>query len=632
MAIYGSVALAAILVYVNSLATGFSGDDQAVIVQDTRIRDGLVWRIISENYWPANWADVDLVWRPLVSLSFAANWAVRPEALGFRVINLALHVLVSLWVVRLGRAWFGSLGIGWFAGLLFAVHAAHTEALNVVVGRADLAATLFVLLSLSAFSREGGEREASGRPAVWGTLCFAAALLCKESAVMLLPAVLAMDVWRARAVESSRRPPWFRQRCLTCYLPLTVVLVLYLGARYAALGALARDPQRISVADNVLAHPQTGLQAGDSATLARWGTPLALLGRALKLMVWPAPLCHDYSYAGFDMVRRGTDARLLLGIGWIAILATVAAVSWRRRGQLVWPIAFYLITYSLVSNTAVLIGTIFGERLLYLPSVGACLALACLGVGLLGRFGRPSARRGTLAAGTLLALLPAAHGYLTVARNAQWRSLETLAAADLGMHPRSVRLLSFMARVELGRGNLDQALTLCQRAIEILPDYPIPHRTAGLVHYQRGDDVQAILSFQKAFAEGGANDETAVCAAAEVLARRVEFAQAIQLLEGRVKQYPMWLRARTRLARYRLMAAAPELHDPARAMAEASQLLADLPHDGELIDTYTAAMAMIGRVSEALAFLEAEFAILPPNDPYRDALQRRLDELRGLTR
>ncbi len=52
------------------------------------------------------------------------------------------------------------------------------------------------------------------------------------------------------------------------------------------------------------------------------------------------------------------------------LLAALAVVLWRRRLAFFW-LMLALLTYGVVSNIPFPIGTIFGERLLYLPSVGS---------------------------------------------------------------------------------------------------------------------------------------------------------------------------------------------------------------------------------------------------------------------
>ena len=139
------------------------------------------------------------------------------------------------------------------------------------------------------------------------------------------------------------------------------------------LGSIFRERTAITARDNILAHPEIDLKPGESQRLARWGTPVAVFGKAMGLAVWPVALCHDYSYAAITTVKRLDEPRLLGGVAWLTgILGAILFLS-RASPRLVIPIALMLITYSVVSNVPILTGTIFAERLLYLPSVGICM-------------------------------------------------------------------------------------------------------------------------------------------------------------------------------------------------------------------------------------------------------------------
>ena len=117
------------------------------------------------------------LYRPLVTLSYALDKAVTGKPAGFHVTNVLWHLAVVAMLVALLR----QLDVpapGWtLAGAVafFAWHPLTTESVAWVAGRAELMAAFFVLASLRATRRD--------RPAV-AALAYAAALLCKESAVM----------------------------------------------------------------------------------------------------------------------------------------------------------------------------------------------------------------------------------------------------------------------------------------------------------------------------------------------------------------------------------------------------------------------------------------------------------------
>ena len=127
------------------------------------------------------------LYRPLVTLSFVLDKAVWGKPAGFHVTNVLWHLAVVAMVVLLLR----QLGTPPTSTLLVAAawlawHPLTTEAVAWVAGRAELLAAFFGLASLVAFRRD--------RPVLAG-MAFAAALLCKESAIMT-PALAALLAWR----------------------------------------------------------------------------------------------------------------------------------------------------------------------------------------------------------------------------------------------------------------------------------------------------------------------------------------------------------------------------------------------------------------------------------------------------
>src|SRR5207237_3530695 len=93
-------------------------------------------------YWPPNLGGH--MYTPLLIAVFPLYWLLRSTA-WFHAVNLAWHAAASLAVAALARRWTDWTG-ALVAGLLFAVHPVHAEAVANVVGRAELMAALFTLV------------------------------------------------------------------------------------------------------------------------------------------------------------------------------------------------------------------------------------------------------------------------------------------------------------------------------------------------------------------------------------------------------------------------------------------------------------------------------------------------------
>jgi tetratricopeptide (TPR) repeat protein len=155
-------------------------------------------------------------------------------------------------------------------------------------------------------------------------------------------------------------------------------------------------------------------------------------------------------------------------------------------------VGFALATVSVVSNALIPIGTILGERLLYLPSLGFCLALAALLAGAAARWSRtPVAAARALAAA--VAVLVALHAARGIDRVLDWRTENGLYLHDLAINPGSFKIQSNAgaALAELGRH--EEALRCFRAAIAIAPDFPAPWRgsVVSLIALSRFDEAAA---------------------------------------------------------------------------------------------------------------------------------------------
>ncbi len=630
----GVVLLAAgFAVYGNALRNDFILDDRVLILGDARVHRPELRTIFGREYWPAG--DGNRVYRPLTLLSLAGNWALSHEPWTFRLSNLLVHVAAAYALFLLARELTGATWPALAAALLFVVHPVHTTPLNQVIDRADLAAAAGALWATWLYARDGGERPARWWRPVLGASLFAAALLFKESALPL-PGILVV-------YELSRPARWssWRGRAVRWGLAVGAVLVAYLALRISVLGGMGRPAEAISLLDNIIAHPEHGLGAGDSAALARWGTPLAVFGRAAALLFWPWPLSWDYSYAAIDNVRRWSDARLWIGALALATYLLTMAVSWRRRRVAFFGVGFALATYAVVSNTFMIIGAAFAERYLYLPSAGFCLAL---GAGLRGGGSRGFVR----GRGGLAVLLVLAGSVWTVVRNRDFVSNVVLNARDVQTQPRSARLWTAFAADALNAGDYRAALERVGHATAITSADLRAWRVAARAHWSLGDDAAALQAVERASAVAGLTDLAVVVIAGDIYSRRAEYGRAIGILESYVRGEVVGsagtpepdadVRAArdllpdapaiyNNLAWYLLTATPVELRDPARALGYAARALELDPNAGDVLDTYVSALLSLGRRADARRMLEERLPRLSRDDPQRAGLERRLREL-----
>ena len=616
-------------VYANSLANDFVIDDKIVIGGDERVRDGHWWDLLSGEYQLRSAGSG--LYRPLTTLSFAANWAVSREAWAFRLPNLLLHVGVAWLLFLLVRAWTGSFPAAIVAAILFVTHPIHTAPLNAVVDRAELGAAFFGLLAVLLWQRDGLEPQKQ----TWATpfpaaISFTAAVMFKENALTLAAVVVLLDV-AGRASQRGAYPGgYWKRRALRCYGPLLLVAVACLAARWAVLGTIAKPPGHIALIDNPIAHPEHDLGPDDSLFLVRWGTPLAVFGKAAGLLVWPRPLSWDYSYDSIPTVRRWSDWRLAAGTAWLLSALLALLFSYRRKRLVFIAVGFALVTYSMVSNTVVVINSLFAERYLYLPSAGVCMLVGVLaGRAIQAIRERVDAGR-RLTAGCLLLVVTTMTGWYawsTVERNRDWRSDRTLNAADLQTNPRSSRLWCAVATDALNAKDFGTAAHFAERSIEICPQYADPWKIAGLAYWQGGELERAAGLIEGFFERSSGADENAVVAAAAIAKARGDYRRAISLLDRLVTLSPRAATPRNNLAWYLLSAEPADLRDAEAALRHAQEAIRLAPGQGDFVDTYIAALLALNHRDDAIRELQRLLPGLRADDPYRVELGRKLADL-----
>src|SRR2546426_12806162 len=232
--VYLAVAACAVIVYLGALWNEFVWDDQVIILGNPLVQTwaGLATAFASP-YWPPFVGGY--LYRPLTLLTYVLDWHIGGAA-WFHAVNLLWHAGVSALVAVLARRWAGDAA-ALVAGMLFAVHPVHVEAVANVVGRAERMAGAFTLLAVD------GAVEAD-RP-VWSAVCWALGLLSKEVAVVA-PALVVAG-WGllggggegGAGGESLRRPP--RRRMVTYAVCWLLAGLVCLTGREVVLHPYARS-------------------------------------------------------------------------------------------------------------------------------------------------------------------------------------------------------------------------------------------------------------------------------------------------------------------------------------------------------------------------------------------------------
>ena len=501
-----ALVLLAGLRYATALDGGFVLDDhRAILGNSCVVQHPGPACAFSRDFWGRPAREVGRSYRPLAVLTLALDWAVgggKPFA--FHLSNVLFHVGATLAVLafflalqkKRERVEIPTLA----AAALFATFGAHTDAVAGIVGRADVLATGLTAGALALHLRGRTMLSLAGA----ALLCLAA-MLCHEVAVLAPALVVLCDAVLGRLARGELK------RRLPAYLVLAAVTAGYLALRAVVLGRLVGPPP-----------PALNNPAVEADLLGRILFALASVGRGAGVLFFPLHLSAEYGYAEITVPRSAADGHVLAGV--VTVMALCAGVVWSRRRSTLLTLGcgMLLLGLALISNGPVLMPTAFGERLLYLPSVGAA--------ALLGGLVELGARRKKLTAAhvavTVVLLVNLAIG---LHENRSWRDSVALYENAAASCPRSAR-----AHLNLGltlnqSGEHARAIGALRRALDIEPRLVDAAVELAKAHDMVGQTEKARRLFEEIYRKMPGH-RPAVQGYARFLLRHGEAARAKELL------------------------------------------------------------------------------------------------------
>jgi len=454
-------------VYSNSFTAGFVFDNKGLLLADPRIREASAENlglIVQHTYW---WPYGESgLYRPFATLSYLFNYAVLGNGehpAGYHWINFLLHLGNVLLVYAIARRLFDKFWPPVFVAALWAVHPVLTESVTNIVGRVDLLAAMAVL---SGFLFYLNSTEASGKARwMWLAALMAvtfAGVFSKESAVVILGVIVLYELvwWKQRRNLSGL--------LLGCAAIAPPLLAMWLARSVVMAGT---NGPEFPFVDNPLV-------AADFWTVRL--TALKVMARYLGLLVWPAKLSADYSYAEIPLAHGSVSD----WAAWLIVAIAVAGVIAFRRNRVVLFVAGFAAAAILpTANLLFPIGTIMAERFLYLPAIALAVCVVIASYALLPK-----------AAPVALCVVAALFAIRTWVRNTDWQDDLTAARAIVRTAPASYKghallasaLYDSHADIEIVIAEAEKSLA----PLQPLPDsenYAPPFQQAGLFYLTKGD-------------------------------------------------------------------------------------------------------------------------------------------------
>jgi tetratricopeptide (TPR) repeat protein len=508
------------LLYANTLGHDYALDDAIVIYDNMFVEQGVsgIPGILSKDTFfgffkeegkaalvaGGRYRPFSLVLFALEMQLFGDNSRIDHQLIGhllnavFYGLTVVVLYLTLLQLFRPSKNQVQAYFIALATCVLFAVHPIHTEVVANIKGRDEILALLGSLGALYFAMRAYREKQLIFQVAAAGV--FFLGLMSKENAIMFI-FILPLALYFFTKAKPGQM--------ITQSLPLLAAAVLFLLIRFSVLGFGFSEPTT-----EMMNNPFVKVVNGEYLLFTaqeRLATVMFSLGKYLQLLFFPLTLSHDYYPRAVGVLTFGDWQALLSTLLYLA-LGVYALVRLPKRDPMSFAILFYLVTLAIVSNLFFPVGTHLAERLLFMPSVGFCLAIALLAY----RWGKRGAPKGKVPAFRrfkpaigVLAVLAILFSVRTVARNPVWKDNYTLFLTDVEHTPNSAKLrnaaggeLVTQSTEEKNEAKrqlmLQQAVGHLKEAIRIHPQYKNAYLLLGNAHNYLKDFDQSIAYYQKA--------------------------------------------------------------------------------------------------------------------------------------
>jgi protein O-mannosyl-transferase len=506
------VAAVAILGFARSISFDFVDDDRYQILRNPWIRD---WSNAARFFTTDVWAFASTqggsnYYRPLQMLFYAAGNALsglKPP--GYHLINILLHAVCSIFVVRFGYRLSANKFASVAGGLLFALYPIHAESVAWIAGITDPLCAAFYFPALHFYLREG--REPKNRSAlILAAGCFLGALLSKEMA-FTFPVVAAWMDWCL-----FKKLRWSR------YAVFAAIFAAYTTLRLTALHGffIHQNPLDLSLISRAL-------------------SSVVLLGQYVAKMFIP----HGMSaFHVFVPTSSFLSWQLWLNV---MVLLAYAAAAWifRRQRVLLFLFGFSMLTLAPLMNISGIGESVFADRYLYIPTLGSCLLVPLLVQELLRRWPSRPPWLDLRVATACLGLLLVVFGWMLWREIAVWRDPPTFYLETMKRAPEAALIANNLGSYYFQQGDFEQAQVWGEKALALWDKSFIRKKRLlvdiylglGANCFKKGKLAQGRDYFLKAYDESP-NDPDVLQNLGAVWSSLRDYDQALQFYSAALKQ------------------------------------------------------------------------------------------------
>ena len=464
-----------IVIYSNSFGASFHFDDELSIISNLSIRNLAnlkgIW-----NFWPT---------RFLTCLSIALNYHFQKfNVFGYHLFNLLIHlvstilvwwfVLLTLSTPKIKQQKISQQAnlIAFFAGLIFLTHPIQTEAVTYIIQRATSLAALFYLACLNLYIKSRlleYEKPASRISKFYylGSLILAVmAMFTKEMAITLPLMVL---LYEYSFLKTKKNIDW--KKIAPFLITLLIIPLTMLITKSANLMEMRLESE-----------PSPGISPGNYLL-----TQFQVIVTYIRLIFLPINQNLDYDY---PVAKSLLESPTLTSLLFLAIILFIAIRIFSKYRLVSFAIFWFFLTL-LPESSIIPIKDLIFEHRLYLPMVGFSFFLVIV---LYYLFAKKSL--GLLVA--VLVILITCYSILTYKRNFIWKDEFSLWNDVIRKSPWKARAYSERGNAYKNKGNLEQAISDYNKALEIDPNYANAYNNRGITYLNKGNFEQALFDCNKA--------------------------------------------------------------------------------------------------------------------------------------
>jgi tetratricopeptide (TPR) repeat protein len=440
-------------------------DDPRYVYENTKITGGLSFSVIAWAFTHVH----SMNWHPLTTISHMLDCQLYGLKAGaHHFTNVLLHSIVAILLFLTLQYMTGALWRSAFVAAVFAIHPLHVESVAWIAERKDVLSGVFFMLTLLAYVHY------ARAPSIWRYLMvvflFALGLMSKPMLVTLPFVLLLLDHWPlGRIREEGSNVGRQLLKLAVEKIPLIVLSAVSSVVTFVAQKGAVGETEQLSV-------------------LARINNAVVSYVAYIWQMLWPMRLAVFYPHPENRLLLWEIIASLLL-----LICLTVLAIALRKQRP-------YLITGWLwyLGMLVPVIGLVqvgwqgHADRYTYLPQIGLYIAGTWAFADLTASWRR---RRVLLGAAALLVV--AALSWCAWIQTSYWRDSETLFRHALAVTANNDVAENNLGIVFLRKGEVDQAISLLQAAVDLRPDNSPAHENLAKALLQKGQVADALVHYRK---------------------------------------------------------------------------------------------------------------------------------------